>query len=134
MPERMWKLTDFKFEELCVYQKSISLAGEIYLVTKKYPRDEMFGLTSQLRRAAVSISLNIAEGSARTKKDFSRFVDVARGSVFECLAILQISHRQGYISETALRQLKNYLVEISKMLSGLKRSLTTGKRTANSQQ
>jgi len=87
-----------------------------------------------LRRAAVSISLNIAEGSARTKKDFSRFVDVARGSVFECLAVLQISRRQSYISETTLRQLKNYLVEISKMLSGLKRSLTTGKSAANSQQ
>jgi four helix bundle protein len=130
----MWKLTDFKFEELCVYQKAISFVGEIYLVTQKYPRDEMFGLISQLRRAAVSISLNIAEGSARTKKDFSRFVDVARGSVFECLAVLQISRRQSYISETTLRQLKNYLVEISKMLSGLKRSLTTGKSAANSQQ
>jgi four helix bundle protein len=130
----MWKLTDFKFEELCVYQKAISFVGEIYLVTQKYPRDEMFGLISRLRRAAVSISLNIAEGSARTKKDFSRFVDVARGSVFECLAVLQISRRQSYISETTLRQLKNYLVEISKMLSGLKRSLTTGKSAANSQQ
>jgi len=127
-------LTDFKFEELCVYQKAISFVGEIYLVTKKYPRDETFGLISQLRREAVSISLNIAEGSARTKKDFSRFVDVARGSVFECLAVLQISRRQSYISETTLRQLKNYLVEISKMLSGLKRSLTTGKSAANSQQ
>jgi len=73
----------FNFEKLEVYQKSINFVNEVYLTTRNYPKEEMFGLTSQFRRVAVSISLNIAEGSAKTKKDFSRFVDMARGSIFE---------------------------------------------------
>jgi len=115
----------FNFEKLDVYKKSNDFVSEIYLLIKNYPKEEMFGLTSQLRRAAVSISLNIAEGSARTKKDFSRFVDMARGSILECVTILQISLKQNYINETKFNDFKNKLIEISKMLSGLKRSLTT---------
>ena len=113
----------FNFEKLDVYEKSINFVNEVYLTTKKYPKEEMFGLTSQFRRAAVSISVNIAEGSAKTKKDFSRFVDMARGSVFECVTILQISERLNYISRSRFNELRDKLVEISKMLSGLKRSL-----------
>ncbi len=113
----------FKFEELLVYQKAIDFVGKIYLLTMDYPRDELFGLTSQLRRAAVSISLNIAEGSARTKKDFCRFIDMARGSVFECVAILKVSVKQDYVSQSELDAFESNLAEISKMLSGLKRTL-----------
>ncbi len=113
----------FNFEKLDVYEKSINFVNEVYLTTKKYPKEEMFGLTSQFRRAAVSISVNIAEGSAKTKKDFSRFVDMARGSVFECVTILQISERLNYISRSRFNELRDKLVEMSKMLSGLKRSL-----------
>lgn len=116
---------EFNFEKLDVYKKSNDFVSEIYLLTRDYPKEEIFGLTSQLRRAAVSISLNIAEGSARTKKDFSRFVDMARGSILECVTILQISLKQNYINETKSNDFKNKLIEISKMLSGLKRSLTT---------
>ena len=113
----------FNFEKLDVYEKSIDFVNQIYLTTKNYPKEEMFGLTNQFRRAAVSISLNIGEGSAKTKKDFNRFVDMARGSVFECVAILQISERLSYISQLQFDELRDRLVEISKMLSGLKRSL-----------
>jgi len=113
----------FNFEKLDVYEKSIDFVNQVYLATKNYPKEEMFGLTNQFRRAAVSISLNIAEGSAKTKKDFNRFVDMARGSVFECVAILQISERISYISQLQFDELRDRLVEISKMLSGLKRSL-----------
>lgn len=127
----MGQLISFKFEELVVYQKAIIFVDKIYSLTKRYPHDEMFGLKSQLRRAAVSISLNIVEDSARTKKEFNRFLDMARGSVFECVAILQISLKQKYIDKSEFQELKEYLVEISKMLSGLKHSLTQQTSTTN---
>ena len=115
----------FKFEELTVYQKAIDFVNVVYTLTKKFPSDEAFALTSQLRRAAISISLNIAEGSARSKKDFGRFIDMARGSGFECVTILKISVKQNYINQSEFNNFENDLVEISKMLSGLKRKLIT---------
>ena len=113
----------FKFEELVVYQKSLAFVDEVYSIVKKYPDDELYGLTSQLRRASVSISLNIAEGSAKSKRDFCRFINFARGSVNECVAILGISKRRDYITEQQLNELKEMLAEISRMLSGLKKSI-----------
>jgi len=114
----------FNFEELVVYQKAIDFAGRIYFVTKKYPRYEIFGLTTQFQKAAVSIPLNVAEGSAKTKRDFCRFLDMARGSVYECVAILQISRKQNYITKRVYDEIRGTLAELSKMLSGLKRSLS----------
>ena len=113
----------FNFERLDVYQKAVDFANDVYIVTKEFPKEEIFGLTSQLRRAAVSISLNISEGSSRSKKDFSRFIDLARGSVFECVTILQISLKQGYLKQVKFVELENELINLSKMLSGLKRSM-----------
>jgi four helix bundle protein len=113
----------FNFEDLNVYNKAIDLVSDVYLLTKTFPKDEMFGLTSQLRRAAVSISLNISEGSARSKKDFSRFIDMARGSVFECVTLLQISLKQRYVGQKKFIDLKDKLTDLSKMLSGLRRSI-----------
>jgi len=113
----------FNFEDLDVYNKAIDLVNGIYSLTKAFPKDEVFGLTSQLRRAAVSIASNIAEGSARSKKDFSRFIDMARGSVFECVTMLKISYKQRYINQKKFVDLKNKLTDLSKMLSGLKRSV-----------
>jgi four helix bundle protein len=122
----------FNFENLNVYKKAIEFAKHVYLATKEFPREEMFGLTNQFRRAAVSISLNIAESSAQSKKGFRKFLDIARGSVYECVAALQISQDIGYISVQKLEQLRTDLVTISKMLSGLKRSLDT--KTINDEQ
>jgi len=116
-------VSDFRFEKLSVYRKAIEFINEIYLLTRNFPNKEMFGLTAQLRRAAVSISLNIAEGSARSKKDFSRFIDMAKGSLCECIAVLQIAFRQDYVKERKYKDLRANLAEISKMLSGLKKSL-----------
>jgi len=74
----------FNFEKLDVWQKAIEFADLIYADTRTFPTEERFGLTTQLRRAAVSISSNIAEGSSRSSKiDFARFVEIAGGSVFE---------------------------------------------------
>ncbi len=122
-------MKEFNFEKLDVYRKAEDLASQIYGLTKEFPKEEAFGITSQLRRAAVSIALNIAEGSARPKKDFSRFVDMARGSVLECVAIVQISLKQKYIKEETVERLRTQLEEISKMLSGLKSSLNRGANT-----
>ena len=113
----------FNFENLDVYNKAIDFVSHIYLLTKIFPKDEMFGLTSQLRRAAVSIPSNISERSARSKKDFSRFIDMARGSLFECVTLLQISVKQCYIDDGKFVDLKIELTDLSKMLSGLKRSI-----------
>jgi four helix bundle protein len=113
----------FNFEELEVYNKAIDFVNNIYTLTKNFPKDEMFGLTSQLRRAAVSIPSNISEGSARTKKDFSRFIDMARGSVLECVTLLQISVKQSHVDDRKYDELRSNLTELSKMLSGLKKSV-----------
>ena len=115
----------FGFEKLEVYHKAVDFVSDIYSLTKKFPKDEMFGLTGQLRRAAVSISLNISEGSARSKKDFSRFIDMARGSVFECVTVLLISLKQSYLDQKEYVDLKSKLTDLSKMLSGLKRSINS---------
>jgi len=122
----------FNFENLNVYQKALDFVKLVYVATKGFLQEEIFGLTSQLRQTAVSITLNIAEGSAQTKKGFRKFIDIARGSVFECVAILQISQELGYIGAQKIEQLRTDLVTISKMLSGLKRSLET--KTANNKQ
>ena len=114
----------FSFEELDVYSKAIDLIGNIYTLTRIFPKDETFGLTSQLRRAAVSIAANISEGSARTKKDFSRFLDISRGSLFECVTLLEISRRQYNVNQQEYANLRTQLTELSKMLSGLKKSIS----------
>lgn len=114
----------FNFEELDVYTKAIDFVSDIYLLTKSFPKDEIFGLTSQLRRAAVSIPSNISEGSARTKKDFSRFIDIARGSVFESVTLIEVSLKQRYIDQREHINLRQNLTDLSKMLSGLKQSMS----------
>jgi len=111
------------FEELDVYRKAIDLVNDIYSLTKTFPKDETFGLTSQLRRAAVSIPTNISEGSARAKRDFSRFIDIARGSVFECVTLLQISGKQHHLGDREYAEMRSDLTELSRMLSGLKKSV-----------
>jgi four helix bundle protein len=113
----------FNFEELDVYNKAIDFVNNIYTLTRNFPKNEMFGLTGQLRRAAVSIPSNISEGSARTKKDFSRFIDITRGSAMECVTLLQISVKQRHVDERKYNDLRSNLIELSKMLSGLKKSV-----------
>jgi len=113
----------FKFEELRVYQEALEFTDEIYTITSKFPREEMFGLTNQLRRSAVSIALNISEGTSRTKKDFCHFLDIARGSCYESVANLTISKKRTYLSEMDFKQAYAKCEMLSKMLSKLKSSL-----------
>lgn len=113
----------FNFEKLTVYQEALVFIDLIYKLSSQWPKEELFGLTSQLRRAAVSILLNIAEGSSRTKKDFRHFLDLSRGSSYECVAILKIAKNRGYISEPDYLKNYSFCLKLAKMLSALKRSL-----------
>ena len=114
----------FNFEKLDVWQKAIDFADFVYVVTRAFPDDERFGLTNQMRRAAVSISSNIAEGTSRhSAGDYARFLEIATGSVFEVVSQSVIACRQGFLSEKDRESLYIAAEEQSRMLSGLRRSL-----------
>jgi four helix bundle protein len=109
----------FSFEKLIVYQKAIDFADRICSQTEKFPRGYSF-LVSQLNRAALSIAANIAEGNGRfTKADRRNFFGVARGSVQECVPLLELALRRGLISTSDHAAMKSQLEEIARMLSGL---------------
>ena len=113
----------FTFERLETWQKALDLADLVYRVTKTFPADERFGLTNQMRRAAVSVSSNIAEGSSRfSKADFARFLEIATGSVFEIVSQAFIGRHQGFLTETEFKELYAAAEEQGRMLSGLRRS------------
>jgi len=117
--------TMFNFEKLEVWKKSIELADTIYARTRTFPAEEPFGLTNQLRRAAVSVSSNIAEGSSRrSKADFARFIEIGTGSVFELASQIFIARRQGLLAEKNFQEIYADAQKIGRMLSGLKNSLT----------
>ena len=109
----------FAFEKLIVYQKAIAYADHICAFTEGFPRGYGF-LSDQLNRASVSIAANIAEGNGRfTAPDRKNFFMIARGSVQECVALMEIASRRKLMSAESHAQLKTHLEEISKMLSGL---------------
>ena len=115
---------DFSFEGLRVYQAARQLIKEVYALVNKLPAVENFALSSQIRRAAVSISANIAEGSGRNHaKDKAHFVDIAYGSLLETYSELLTAADLGYINEKEVLSVKPQFVEIGKMLSGLRTSL-----------
>ena len=114
----------FTFEKLDVWQKAIDFADLVYNHTRNFPADERFGLTNQMRRAAVSISSNIAEGTSRmSQTDFARFIEIATGSVFEVVSQSFICRRQGFLNEENFRAMYTAGDEIGRMLSGLQKSL-----------
>lgn len=114
----------FKFEKLKVWEEAVKFAGEIYAVTKEFPKTEQFGLTSQLNRAAVSISLNIAEGEGRhSNNDFSRFIQIAIGSLNEVITLLYVSLEQKYIKKDEFDNLYKRCEGISKMLHAFRNYL-----------
>jgi four helix bundle protein len=117
----------FNFEKLETWQKAITFADMVYAVTRNFPADERFGLTNQMRRAAVSISSNIAEGTARnSKNDYARFLEIAAGSLFEVVSQSFIGQRQGFLSDVDFQKLYAAAEEQGKMLSGLRRLILEG--------
>ncbi|MBC8116474.1 MAG: four helix bundle protein [Candidatus Saccharimonas sp.] len=114
----------FGFEKLEVWQLAIDYSDDIYATTRLFPNDERFGLTNQIRRASVSISSNIAEGSGRSsRKDFARFVEIAFGSLLETVSQFTIAKRQGFIEQPDFDRLYAAAERLGRMLSGLKNSL-----------
>ena len=112
------------YEDLEVWKKSKNLSVEIHKITRKFPLEEKYGLTSQMRRASISIPSNIAEGATRrSKKEFSRFVLIAHGSCSELRTQLIISYEIGNIEEFTFRKFDKELQIIGRMLKALERSL-----------
>ncbi len=112
------------FKDLIVWEKSYALTLDIYKTTKQFPKDEQYHLTDQLRRAASSIPINIAEGMGRqTRKEFIRYLIVARGSCEELKCLLLLAKDLNYINEELYRKLNPSMQEIGKMLNGLIRAI-----------
>lgn len=111
------------FRDLIVWQKSIELVTEVYRETSAFPREEIFALTSQIRRCAVSIPSNIAEGEGRKgAPEFARFLRIAQGSLAELQTQLIVSERLRYLQPRQLEALINKTDEVGKLLYGLIRS------------
>ncbi|SDA61441.1 four helix bundle protein [Dialister histaminiformans] len=108
------------YKELIVWQKSMALASFIYTLTRGFPREELFGLTNQIRRAVVSIPSNIAEGHSRgTDKEFVFFLRIAKGSAAEVETQLLLSKKLGYINDREIKQALTLYNEIVRMLGTL---------------
>lgn len=115
---------DKPHKKLDVWQQAMRLTQTIYEITKSFPAEEKFGLVSQMRRAAVSIPCNIAEGAARQgKREFRNFVSMAQGSLSELDTQLELAVLLGYLRRERLDELSDQLLRIDKMLTGLIRSL-----------
>jgi four helix bundle protein len=114
----------FRFEKLEVWQRAIDHAARVYSITRDFPSDERFGLTNQMRRAAVSISSNIAEGTGRISDvDFARFLEIAYSSLMEVVSQASIAVKQKFLHKEAFEELYSESEELAKMLSGLRMSL-----------
>ena len=112
------------FRDLVVWQKSVDLVTEIYRLSKKFPKDEVFGLTSQIRRAAVSIPSNIAEGRGKSSKgEFQQFLHHSRGSLAEVETQIIIAQNLGYLNAAETEPVMKIIAEVGRLLNGLLTSL-----------
>ena len=112
------------YRDLIAWRKATDLALEIYRATQKFPRDEIYGLTSQMRRAAVSVASNIAEGKGRySLKEFAQFLYKARGSLLELETQLFIAQELQYLEPLAFRRMEDKTKELGRILNGLTHSV-----------
>ena len=112
------------FKNLKVWQKSRELVKEIYLLTKSFPKEEIYGITSQIKRSSISIASNIAEGTGRnSNKDFIRFLDIANGSAFELETQIILAFDLNFITKSKMEVVLNKIKEIQKMIYGLKNKI-----------
>jgi len=112
------------FKELKVWQQSVDLVTDVYNLTRIFPSEEIYGITSQIRRSAISIPSNIAEGAGRIKTgDFNHFLNIARGSSNELETQLIIAERLGFLNEKKSSETLNKIDSIQRMITGLQKSL-----------
>lgn len=113
-----------RYKELEIWKRSVKLSGAIYELTASFPQDEKFGLTSQIRRSAVSVASNIAEGAGRAgKKDFMKFLDYAYGSLCELETQCIIGKDLGFIDEQDLKEIAGEIIELQKMTYSFRKKL-----------
>jgi four helix bundle protein len=116
----------YSYRDLVVWQKAKAMAVEVYRATEGLPKSEVYGITSQLRRAAVSVASNIAEGQGRlTKGEFGNFLGQARGSLLELETQLEIAFDLAFIAEPVFNRLHERTSEVRRLLNGLIESLIT---------
>jgi four helix bundle protein len=114
----------FRFEKLDVWQRAIAHADLVYSATRTFPQDERFGLTNQMRRAAVSVSSNIAEGSGRSSDvEFARFIEYSYSSVMEVVSEATVATRQLFLPKAGFEAIYRDSDELARMLSGLRGTL-----------
>jgi len=114
------------YRDLVVWQKAMTLVGGVYRVTGDWPREELFGLTSQVRRAAVSVPANIAEGQGRSAlKEYLHHLAIANGSLFEVETHLLIAQQLGYSDDATCMALAGQTSEVGRLLHGLMNSLSS---------
>ena len=114
----------FKFEELKVWQRALALSNEIDIMTKRFPKEELYSLSSQIKRAADSVSLNIAEGSTgQSNPEFGRFLGIALRSNIEVVSCLYLAQRRGYIAKDKFEKIYKMCEEILVMINSLRNSL-----------
>ncbi len=114
-------MRQFYFEKLDVWQKGRQFIKQVYLISKKFPADEKYGMTQQIRRACTSVNCNIAEGTSRhSGKDQARFTEIAFGSLMEVLNLLIIASDLEYITEAAVNDLRPLIEEIGNKLNSLR--------------
>lgn len=113
-----------KLEELSIWKKAMVLVEDVYIVTADFPKDEKYGLISQIRRCAVSVPSNIAEGAGRnSKKEFKQFLAIANGSSYELQTQLTLAEKFKYINKEQLNNLITKIVEIQKMSYSFQKKL-----------
>ncbi len=112
------------FKNLNIWKLSLDLANEVYNLTDQFPKNEEFGLKSQLRRCSVSVASNIAEGSSRSSnKDFNRFLEISLGSLYELQTQIIISSQRNYFDLEKLDKIENNITELQRMISGFQKTL-----------
>ncbi|MCZ7607077.1 MAG: four helix bundle protein [Planctomycetota bacterium] len=117
-------MAELNVRELDVWKVSMDLVAEVYRATRSWPKEELYGLTSQIRRAAVSIPSNVAEGQGRNStQEFLRFLGISYGSLMEVQTQLLIAERLGYLDGTQAKEVVQLAERVAKLINGLKRSL-----------